>query len=51
MDTERARFLEVLDGLEVDEAAVERLRDASRRVDDLRFADKVPPAEHGRVVG
>jgi hypothetical protein len=51
MDTERARFLEVLDALEVDEAAVERLRDASRRVDDLRFADKVPPAGHGRTVG
>ena len=51
MDTERARFLEVLDGLAVDESAVERLRDATRRVDDLRFADKAPDAGHGRTVG
>ena len=51
MDTERARFLEVLDGLAVDESAVERLRDATRRVDDLRFADKAPAAGHGRTVG
>lgn len=42
MDAERDRFLAVLDALEVDETDVERLREASRRVDDLRFADQAP---------
>jgi hypothetical protein len=41
MDAERARFLEVLDELAVDDTAVERLRQASRRVDDLRAAEKL----------
>ncbi len=41
---ERARYVEVLAGLDVDEAGVERLRAASRRVDDLRIAGRVVPA-------
>ena len=48
MDVERARYLEVLDGLGIDKTDVERLLEASRRVDDLRFADKLPPV-HGRA--
>jgi hypothetical protein len=51
MDAERARYLELLDGLAVADSDVERLRDASRRVDDLRFAERVPSAEPGRTVG
>jgi hypothetical protein len=39
MDAERSRYLGVLDGLGLDENAVERLREASRGVDDLRVAD------------
>jgi hypothetical protein len=50
MEAERARYLEVLDGLGVDKVDVEELLDASRRVDDLRFAGKLPPAE-GTGVG
>ena len=40
MDAERSRYLEVLDGLGIDENDVDRLREVSRRVDDLRFAVK-----------
>jgi energy-coupling factor transporter ATP-binding protein EcfA2 len=40
MNVERARFLEVLDDLGIAESDVDRLREASRRVDDLRFAEK-----------
>ena len=47
MDAERARFLDVLDGLAIDEGDVDRLRELSRRVDDLRFADKGAPSVHG----
>jgi hypothetical protein len=51
MDEERARYLDVLDELAVDAGDVEALRAASRRVDDLRAADKLvgPPAgrNHG----
>ena len=39
LDSERARYLEVLDGLGVDEGAADRLRTAARAVDDLRFAE------------
>jgi hypothetical protein len=39
MDAERSRYLGVLEGLGLDENAVERLREASRGVDDLRVAD------------
>ena len=49
MDAERARYLEVLDALAVDGAGVERLRAASRRVDDLRLADRPPRPVHGRT--
>jgi hypothetical protein len=42
---EKARFTEVLDRLAIDEQDVERLREVSRRVDDLRFADKVVTAD------
>ncbi|MDP9822310.1 dynamin family protein [Nocardioides massiliensis] len=38
LDEERARFDTVLDELGVDTTAAERLRDATRRVDDVRFA-------------
>lgn len=34
---ERARYLELLDSLEIDPDSVEKIRDASRRIDDLRF--------------
>ncbi|MEP7091043.1 MAG: ABC transporter [Nocardioidaceae bacterium] len=40
MDAEQARYLSVLDALEVDAADVERLRQASRGIDDLRAAEK-----------
>jgi len=39
MDEERTRYLEVLDGLGIDEGDVDSLRAVSRRVDDLRFRD------------
>jgi hypothetical protein len=38
LDAERARYLDLLDSLELDEETPEQLRDAARRVDDLRFA-------------
>ncbi|MEV7428470.1 GTPase domain-containing protein [Nocardioides sp. NPDC092400] len=38
LEAERARYTSVLDGLELSAGAPERLRAASRRVDDLRFA-------------
>jgi hypothetical protein len=50
MEVERARYLDVLDRLGIDKVDVEQLLDASRRVDDLRFAGRLPPAE-GTGVG
>ena len=47
MDAERARFVTVLDDLGIEEGDVDRLREVSRRVDDLRFADKGPGTMHG----
>ena len=47
MDEERARFLEVLDALGIDEGDADGLREASRRVDDLRFADRAPVPSAG----
>jgi hypothetical protein len=44
LDAEKARFLTLLDDLQIDDGDVERLREVSRRVDDLRFADKLAPA-------
>jgi hypothetical protein len=38
LDTERQRYLDVLDELEVDPEAAENIRKVSRRIDDLRFA-------------
>jgi hypothetical protein len=35
MDAERARYVELLDDVQVDEAAVDRLRDAAAKVEDL----------------
>ena len=43
MATERARYLGVLDALGIDEQAPERLREAARRIDDLRFAATPTP--------
>ncbi|NUR08028.1 MAG: GTPase domain-containing protein [Nocardioidaceae bacterium] len=44
LDQEQARYVEVLDELGIRRADVERLREVSRRVDDLRFADRVVTA-------
>jgi predicted GTPase len=38
LDAERARYLDLLDGLQLEAETPDQLRDASRRVDDLRFA-------------
>jgi hypothetical protein len=38
MDAERARYLDLLDHLAIPDEAPEQLREAARRVDDLRFA-------------
>jgi hypothetical protein len=43
LDEERRRYLEVLDGLDIDPAAAENLRAVSRRIDDLRFAAQIAP--------
>ena len=43
MAVERARYLGVIDALGIDEAAPERLREAARRIDDLRFAATPTP--------
>ncbi len=48
MDAERARYLDVLDALAVDGAALERLREASRHVDDLRTTDQPMTPRPGR---
>jgi len=38
IDGERSRYTDLLDGLGIDAGAPDRLRDAARRVEDLRFA-------------
>ncbi len=43
MADERARYLGVVDSLGIDEQAPERLREAARRIDDLRFAATTSP--------
>ena len=43
LDTERQRYVEVLDALEVETEAAENLRIVSRRIDDLRFAAQIAP--------
>ncbi len=40
LEAERARYTDLLDRLEIDTEAPERLRVAARRVDDLRFAQR-----------
>ncbi len=45
LDEERARYDGVLDAAGVVEEHVERLREVSRRVDDLRFADLSHPVD------
>jgi hypothetical protein len=51
MHAERARYLDVLDALAIDGAGVERLRDASRHVDDLRVSERPLPPQPGRTGG
>jgi hypothetical protein len=48
MGSERARFLSLVDGLDVDPGAPDKVRDAARRVDDERFASqsRVKGGEH-----
>ena len=48
LDSERARFLDLLDSLQLDSATPEQLRAASRRVDDLRFAAAQQAADSAR---
>jgi len=38
LDVERRRYTDLLDGLEIGADVPDRLRDAARRIDDLRFA-------------
>jgi energy-coupling factor transporter ATP-binding protein EcfA2 len=38
LEQEKSRFVDVLDGLAIDEQAVDRLREVSRRVDDVRWS-------------
>ena len=38
LDSERRRYIELLDGLEISPETPEKLRSSARRVDDLRFA-------------
>jgi predicted GTPase len=51
MEIERARYVVLLDGLEIVPGVPEQLRAASRRVDDLRFAaistEAAPHGDHG----
>ncbi len=41
LDAERARYLDLLDSLQIADDAAEQLRESARRVDDLRFAAQV----------
>ncbi|HSJ21041.1 MAG TPA: ABC transporter [Nocardioidaceae bacterium] len=43
LDTERRRYLEVLDELGVNPDAAENIRSVTRRIDDLRFANQYSP--------
>jgi energy-coupling factor transporter ATP-binding protein EcfA2 len=43
LDSERRRYLDVLEALDVDPSAPENLRSVSRRIDDLRFAAQIAP--------
>ena len=44
LDSERRRYTELLDSLQISPEAPERLRKAARKVDDLRFAAARPAA-------
>ena len=46
MAFEQARYSALVDGLELDPGAAEALRQAVRRVDDLRFADAQKSTGH-----
>jgi hypothetical protein len=43
LDTERRRYLDVLDELGVEAGAAEHIRSVARRIDDLRFASQFAP--------
>jgi hypothetical protein len=43
IDSERNRYLEVLDELAIEPGTAEKLREESRRIDDLRFAAQLAP--------
>ena len=51
LDTERQRYVDVLDGLGVDSEAAENVRAVARRIDDLRFAAQFAnePAEESAL--
>jgi energy-coupling factor transporter ATP-binding protein EcfA2 len=51
LDTERQRYVDVLDDLGVDGEAAENLREVARRIDDLRFAAQFAnePAEESAL--
>jgi hypothetical protein len=46
LDDERARYLDLLGSLGIEPGMADRVRDAARRVDDLRFADAERSATH-----
>jgi hypothetical protein len=46
LDDERARYLDLLGSLGIEPGAADRVRDAARRVDDLRFASSEGPSTH-----
>ncbi|MGH3334150.1 MAG: ABC transporter [Nocardioidaceae bacterium] len=48
LNAERERYLEVLDDQGIDPEAAERMRQVSRKVDDLRFASQLAPESGDR---
>jgi len=46
LDDERARYLDLLGSLGLEAGAADRVRDAARKVDDLRFAGAERPSTH-----
>jgi hypothetical protein len=46
LDEERNRYLDLLGSLGIEPGAADRVRDAARRVDDLRFASSDQPSSH-----
>ncbi|MFT3871120.1 MAG: dynamin family protein [Nocardioides sp.] len=47
LDAERARYLDLLDSLQIEANGAEQLREAARRVDDVRFAPHAGPDSGG----